>query len=76
MTLLSGRMPFLGTTTIPSRMKEPSSSFSLILAWLTMRTPRPMRAFLSMMAPSINESEPTPIGGMPRASVARISSNV
>ena len=41
-----------------------------------MRTPRPTRAFLSMMAFSITDSVPMPIGGTPRASVARISSSV
>ena len=56
---------FLGTTTIPSRMTQFGPSASWARCWLTMRTFLPMRAFRSMIAPSITLPDPTPTGGEP-----------
>ena len=69
----SGRVVFLAMTTMPSRImpKGVSSVFSTPCS-LTIRTLRPMRQFLSMIAPSMCEPSPTPSGGLPLARWAAI----
>ena len=54
MTVPSGRMAFFGTTTIPSRTDQSSRSRSTPVGKGSMRTPAPMAAFLSMIAPQMH----------------------
>ena len=73
MTIPSGMVAFLMTTTMPFWITKPSSSRFVSTRWslFTIRTLRPMRAFLSTMARWIVVFAPMPRGTFPCLEIFR-----